>query len=86
MARTDSLTSLPNRNVFKRALNEQMKLSKSKQLPLSLVFFDIDHFKKINDTHGHLMGDKVLKTVARAVRRRLDQQGRLWPAGVVRSS
>jgi diguanylate cyclase (GGDEF)-like protein len=67
MARTDSLTSLPNRNVFKRALNEQMKLSKSKQLPLSLVFFDIDHFKKINDTHGHLMGDKVLKTVARAV-------------------
>ncbi|KUJ75226.1 hypothetical protein AVO42_07720 [Thiomicrospira sp. XS5] len=67
MARTDSLTKLPNRNVFKRALNEQMKRSQSKQKPLSLVFFDIDHFKQINDNHGHLMGDKVLTTIARTV-------------------
>lgn len=67
MARTDSLTNLPNRNVFKRALNEQMKRSQSKQTPLSLVFFDIDHFKQINDNHGHLMGDKVLTTIARTV-------------------
>lgn len=67
MARTDNLTGLPNRSIFKRALNENIKRSNKKQWPLSLIFFDIDHFKKINDTFGHLVGDKVLKTVARNI-------------------
>ncbi|RUM93216.1 MAG: hypothetical protein DSZ27_00710 [Thiomicrospira sp.] len=67
MARTDNLTGLPNRSIFKRALNENIKRSNKKQWPLSLIFFDIDHFKKINDTYGHLLGDKVLKKVARHI-------------------
>uniref|UniRef100_Q31GI5 diguanylate cyclase n=1 Tax=Hydrogenovibrio crunogenus (strain DSM 25203 / XCL-2) TaxID=317025 RepID=Q31GI5_HYDCU len=67
MAKTDNLTGLPNRSIFKRALNENIKRSNKKQWPLSLIFFDIDHFKKINDTYGHLVGDKVLKKVARNI-------------------
>ncbi|MDG4813442.1 diguanylate cyclase [Hydrogenovibrio sp. 3SP14C1] len=67
MARTDNLTGLTNRSIFKRALSENIKRSNKKQWPLSLIFFDIDHFKNINDTYGHLVGDKVLKKVARNI-------------------
>lgn len=67
MAKTDNLTGLPNRSIFKQALTENIKRSNKNQWPLSLIFFDIDHFKKINDTYGHLIGDKVLKTVARSI-------------------
>ena len=60
----DKLTNLYNRSHFEEmsvALFEYAKLSKE---PLSLIVFDIDHFKQINDTFGHLVGDEVLKRIA----------------------
>ena len=60
-ADTDALTGIYNRRAFNKKLSES--LSKAKK-PLSLIMIDIDHFKKLNDQHGHLTGDKVLKFVA----------------------
>ncbi|KUJ71992.1 diguanylate cyclase [Thiomicrospira sp. WB1] len=60
-ARTDNLTGVYNRNGFKRLLFDSMAQSRQEKTPLSVIFFDIDHFKQINDEHGHLLGDQVLK-------------------------
>ncbi|MDG6773072.1 diguanylate cyclase [Thiomicrorhabdus sp. ZW0627] len=67
MARTDNLTGILNRAMFKRALKDSIKSSHGSRQPLSMIFFDIDHFKKINDTYGHLTGDKVLKKVVQTI-------------------
>ncbi|MGB1238186.1 MAG: sensor domain-containing diguanylate cyclase [Pseudomonadales bacterium] len=64
MAITDKLTGLHNRQILESALQTQIKLSVRNNTPLSLVIFDIDNFKLINDTHGHPFGDKVLRAVA----------------------
>ena len=56
----DSLTGLANRRYFDDELTAQLE-----QSPMSLIFVDIDHFKQVNDNYGHLMGDLVLKAVAR---------------------
>jgi diguanylate cyclase len=64
-AKTDMLTGLLNRMAFDEALAEAMGQSDSQNHPLSIIFTDIDHFKKLNDTHGHLMGDKILKILSR---------------------
>ena len=50
---------------------------KARERSLSLVFFDIDNFKIVVDTHGHLLGAKVLKELAQAVNRTLDEQDRI---------
>ncbi len=62
-AEQDHLTGLPNRRAFENTLREETKLAKDAGEPLSIAFCDIDHFKKINDTHGHDAGDRVLKFV-----------------------
>lgn len=60
---TDSLTGLKNRDYFiKTARTELERVARYRQ-PLALLMVDIDHFKQINDTHGHLAGDEVLKSV-----------------------
>ncbi len=61
---TDPLTKIANRNSFNIILEKSIHLSLRYKLPLSIVFFDIDHFKKINDTFGHDAGDTVLTGIS----------------------
>lgn len=60
LASTDSLTGLLNRRAFMDAFKNKFDLARRHQRPLSLLMIDVDHFKRINDTHGHQMGDWVL--------------------------
>lgn len=65
---TDKLTGLFNRTVIDSLLQIEMDRSNRNNKPLSILVFDIDHFKKINDKYGHDKGDYVLKTVADIVK------------------
>jgi len=67
----DSLTGLPNREAYNHRLQEEMQRRARYGGALSMVITDVDHFKKINDTFGHLAGDKVLQLLARALRKYL---------------
>ena len=64
LATTDQLTGLLNRREFDRLLAEEVERSRRFERPLALVLLDLDHFKAINDRHGHPAGDAVLRTVA----------------------
>lgn len=64
MARSDSLTGLPNRRALEEQLPQVMARARRSLSPLSLAILDIDHFKRYNDTHGHLAGDEVLRACA----------------------
>ncbi|WP_200761605.1 HDOD domain-containing protein [Poriferisphaera corsica] len=64
-AQRDPLTGLANRRMFDSSLREGYLKSSEADFPLSLILFDIDHFKKINDEYGHLAGDRVLIMIAR---------------------
>ncbi|WP_176597149.1 MULTISPECIES: sensor domain-containing diguanylate cyclase [Sphingobium] len=63
-AEHDHLTGLPNRRAFEGVLREELKLAQDQGQSLAVAFCDIDHFKLINDAHGHDTGDRVLKFVA----------------------
>jgi diguanylate cyclase len=63
-ARTDSLTKLANRRAFDDCLEKGMARYRKEGRPLSLLLFDVDHFKNFNDTYGHQAGDEVLRHVA----------------------
>lgn len=65
---TDGLTQLHNRRYFQQALSEEHERSRRYEMPLSLLLLDVDHFKKFNDTFGHLAGDAVLCKVAQILR------------------
>lgn len=64
MATTDPLTGTLNRRAFEQAIEREQERLQRYGEPLSLLLFDIDHFKAINDTHGHLVGDQVLITLS----------------------
>ncbi len=64
-AQTDSLTNLPNRYSYNDRLTQEYNRWRRYRSPLSLVVGDIDNFKKINDNHGHIVGDLVLKNIAK---------------------
>ncbi len=66
-AMTDALTGIANRKFFDRCLKETAKEAMENGTPVSLLLLDIDHFKNFNDTYGHLIGDQVLKIVARTM-------------------
>jgi diguanylate cyclase (GGDEF)-like protein len=68
LALTDALTGVMNRRALEGILELEMAKASRYQRPLTLTLFDLDHFKKINDTYGHAKGDEVLKTVVRLVR------------------
>ena len=68
LALTDSLTELGNYRHFCQKLDEYEEAARKPGLVLSLVLFDVDNFKSINDTHGHLSGDAALREVAGALR------------------
>jgi diguanylate cyclase (GGDEF)-like protein len=68
LATTDSLTAVYNRRTFKELAEPQLSRSRRAEMPVSLLMLDLDHFKRINDTYGHLGGDDVLKAFAALVR------------------
>jgi two-component system, cell cycle response regulator len=70
----DALTQAFNKRYFGEALEREHNRSKRYARELSLVAFDIDHFKAVNDTHGHVAGDKVLAQLALAIKSRLREQ------------
>lgn len=64
LAMTDPLTGLANRNQFNRSLEEALNMARRMKYPVAVMILDLDRFKQINDTQGHLIGDEVLKHVA----------------------
>ena len=75
LARRDDLTGLYNDRWLHLRLMEQIDQADRAGQPLTLVFFDLDHFKAINDTHGHLAGSEVLRQVGFVLRRAVDAPG-----------
>ncbi len=69
LAETDSLTGLSNRRKSLQELNRLLLLAERQQKPLSFVELDIDHFKQINDQHGHEVGDHVLQQLSERMRK-----------------
>lgn len=67
LSQTDPLTSLRNRRAFDERLDDAFEHARRYERPLSLVMVDVDHFKTINDTHGHDAGDAVLRDVAQRI-------------------
>ncbi len=65
LATTDSVTTLLNRRALVDRLTHEMERARRYATPLALLMVDLDHFKDINDTHGHLVGDEALREVAR---------------------
>ncbi|MEX2114721.1 MAG: response regulator [Pirellulales bacterium] len=64
---TDSLTGLYTHGFMRETLHKQLQLAERHGYPYSAIFGDIDHFKQINDTHGHAAGDQVLQAIARTL-------------------
>ena len=78
-ARSDFLTGLLNRGAISQLIEIEMKRARRFRSPLTVVLMDLDLFKKVNDTHGHLVGDEVLREVARRLTARMrayDRVGR----------
>jgi diguanylate cyclase len=71
---TDPLTTLANRKYFDDALVKAIAAASAKGEPLALLMTDVDHFKRFNDTYGHLTGDHVLRLVAMSVRQNVKHQ------------
>ena len=67
LSRIDSLTQINNRHAFNTAFEELFTRSHKEQSALSILFFDIDFFKKVNDTYGHDTGDEVLIALSKLV-------------------
>ena len=67
LATRDRLTRLYNREYFERVAQAEFNHARESTLPFSLLFIDIDHFKKINDQYGHTVGDDALRTIASLV-------------------
>ena len=61
---TDGLTGLRNRRYFDQKLNDEFALAQRYDRPLAVLLFDVDHFKRFNDTYGHDQGDRVLQAIA----------------------
>lgn len=74
IALADSLTELNNRRALEWDLPRQIQRAKIQKTSLSLIFLDIDHFKKINDTHGHLVGDRLLQMFCKRLQKNLRYQ------------
>ncbi len=71
MANYDAVTGIYNKHVFEKRLAEEFSFAKRKGIQLSLLMIDIDFFKKVNDTHGHMAGDYILQGVANRIQNAL---------------
>ncbi|MDQ3460842.1 MAG: GGDEF domain-containing protein [Deinococcota bacterium] len=76
-ADTDALTGAPNRRYLEKALAQGLYSAEVHGTPLSLILFDTDQFKQVNDAYGHAVGDEVLKQFVRIARRHLRKADRL---------
>jgi hypothetical protein len=88
-ARTDPLTRVLNRRGFSEALAVEIARARRAGEPLSALMIDLDHFKRLNDTHGHAAGDRTLQQVAQVLRTQLRGHRRGGPArrrGVLRAA
>ncbi|GMQ88831.1 MAG: sensor domain-containing diguanylate cyclase [Gammaproteobacteria bacterium] len=68
LSRTDSLTQLNNRGYWEESVSQEFRRLQRTRTDASLVMFDIDHFKRINDSYGHPTGDEAIRSVARVLR------------------
>ena len=73
LMRFDPLTGVHNKRHFEECLRVAIYATKTQPKPVSLMVFDLDHFKRINDTHGHIAGDGVLSEMASVVRGKLGE-------------
>ncbi|HYK72611.1 MAG TPA: GGDEF domain-containing protein, partial [Pseudoneobacillus sp.] len=73
----DSLTKVGNRHQIDEWIEEKLTIATERQEYFSIIFFDIDHFKKINDTYGHKRGDSVLKELASLIKQNLPSDSHL---------
>lgn len=79
-ARTDQLTGLPNRRAFDERLVDELARVERSGYPISMLVLDLDRFKELNDTSGHLAGDDALKVVASVIRSSIRTVD--WPARI----
>lgn len=68
LSTTDGLTQVANHRAFQERLREEFRRAQRYDDPMALILMDIDHFKAVNDTHGHQVGDEVLRAVAKALK------------------
>lgn len=71
LAINDSLTGLNNRRYFDKVLPQEYERARRDGLPFSLIMLDVDNFKQFNDTYGHHLGDRILATIGRVLRKTL---------------
>ncbi|HCY84323.1 MAG TPA: GGDEF domain-containing protein [Desulfobacteraceae bacterium] len=71
-AKTDMLTGLLNRRGLDEAMARTLDYVNKNQIPLTIIIADIDHFKQVNDTHGHLIGDNVLRMLAKLLKEHIE--------------
>jgi diguanylate cyclase len=79
--RFDALTGVFNKSSFGEALRNAASTSRSSATPFSLMVLDLDHFKKINDTHGHVVGDGVLCELCSVAREAMGPDGTFGRVG-----
>lgn len=80
-ALTDSLTGVNNRGGMQSMLRREVELAHRHGTPLSVIMLDVDRFKRINDTHGHLVGDCALRTLAQHVKSRIRESDMIFRYG-----
>ncbi len=80
-AHRDPLTQISNRTAFDESISKQLSSFRRHQAHFSLMIIDIDYFKKVNDTYGHIAGDKVLKSVAQAINSTIRQSDEAFRYG-----
>jgi two-component system cell cycle response regulator len=80
LSQTDALTGLPNRRALSEHIREELQRARRYRTPMSLLLIDVDGLKQVNDTDGHAAGDRVIGTVALAIRHTLRESdfGARW--------